>query len=221
MHMNITSVLRRTSRPTPPIVKSDRGEHQVVGGRDVHDAAPDHAERPSAGCTASHRARRGRTGRWPLRRASATPPTTAITSSTAVISNAHTKSVNRPPRASRRCRSRVRSSAPDVRVRAGGPVVAGEEHDHLHEQQRAEHDRDRALERLGSSKVSCWSTPSSVITNTNSTTIALAYTTIWMAATSVGVLLQEQAPRRSRASAAGTAPSAPGCARGRRRARRR
>ena len=34
-------------------------------------------------------------GRWPLRRASTTPPTTAITSSTAVISNGQRKSVNR------------------------------------------------------------------------------------------------------------------------------
>ena len=45
---------------------------------------------------------------------------------------------------------------------------------------------------LGSSSDSCLSTPSSVITNRNSTTIALAYTTIWIAATSAGVELQEQ-----------------------------
>ena len=89
MHMNITSVLRRTSSPTAPIVKSDRGEHRGSrSGVIVDDARSRRAPR-SLGVAAA------RPARWPLRRASTTPPTTAITSSTAVISNAQRKSVNR------------------------------------------------------------------------------------------------------------------------------
>ena len=94
MHMNITSVLRRTSSPTAPIVNSIAASDEVVGRRDV--IAASRAALTSvavvAGSLGSTSARRPR---WPLRRASTTLPTTAITSSTAVISNGQRKSVNR------------------------------------------------------------------------------------------------------------------------------
>ena len=122
-------------------------------------------------------------GRWPLRRASVTPPTTAITSSTAVISNAQTKSVKRLRASVSTLPVRTPASFPRVEcapvaqwwparttiwenISTPSTIATGR------------------WKRLGSSNDSCLSTPSSVITNTNSTTIALAYTTTWMAATS-------------------------------------
>ena len=56
-HMNITSGLRRTSRPTAPDVKRSGAEHEVPGGGDLQDG--DHALTPggisSAASSASHR----------------------------------------------------------------------------------------------------------------------------------------------------------------------
>ena len=122
--------------------------------------------------------------RWPLRRASATPPTTAITSSTAVISNAHTKSVNRlfasvstlPGARRRRACPRVECAPVTQWWPASTTICTNSSTPSTIATGR--------WNRLGSSNVSCLSTPSSVITNTNSTTIALAYTTTWIAATS-------------------------------------
>src|SRR5437899_11176403 len=78
--------------------EQDRREDEVVGGRDVirvrdrdHAGVLSCSSRTSPAGTSSA----GTSARCPLRRARTTLPTTAITRSTAVISNAHTKSVNR------------------------------------------------------------------------------------------------------------------------------
>ena len=94
-----------------------------------------------------------------------------------MISNGHRKSVNRTAGDAldvvRRCRPSALERHAADRLAPGRPVVAGEE-EHLGEQQRTERDRGRALVLDRSSSASSRSTPSSMITNRNSTTIALA-----------------------------------------------
>ena len=80
MHMNITSGLRRTSTPKVPIENSsaDSSRYQVVVGV------------ATATHRAAHRAVTSSSLRLGMRRARSTVPTTAMTSSTLVSSNANT-----------------------------------------------------------------------------------------------------------------------------------
>src|SRR5579884_132619 len=149
--------------------EEQRGEHEVVVARHGHRAGTSSVS--SAGASIGG-------GRWLLRRASATPPTTAMTSSTAVSSKGQRKSVNR-----------TRATRLTLPPRFDAPPLTGTPRDvcapvaHVPPARTstitsAATDSRIAIGRwygIGSCcRFSTRSTPSNMITNRNSTTIAPA-----------------------------------------------